>query len=76
MDKWMEAFEKAGVDPDFYALRERPVDEVNPWDMLDCGVEKRYFVSEWEKAQRAETTCDCRKGCNNCGMLRYEGACR
>ena len=75
MDKWMEAFEKAGVDPDFYALRERSIDEVNAWDMLDCGVEKRYLISEWEKAQRAETTRDCRQGCTGCGMKRYEGAC-
>lgn len=25
-DKWMQAFEETGVDPDFYATRERPLD--------------------------------------------------
>lgn len=75
MEKWMEAFAQVGVDPDFYALRERDPSEVLPWDMLDCGVEKRYLLSEWEKAQRAETTRDCRQGCTGCGMKRYKGAC-
>ncbi len=73
-DLWLKAFDEAGIDPDFYALRPRPTDEVFPWDHLDCGVTKAYLLREWEKAQRAECTQDCRKGCTGCGMKRY-GAC-
>jgi len=64
-----------GVDPEFYATRPKGIDEVLPWDHLDAGVEKRFLLREWEKAQRAETTHDCRKGCTGCGLKRYEGAC-
>ncbi len=74
-DMWLKAFEETGIDPDFYATRPRPTDEVFPWDHLDCGVTKQYLLREWEKAQRAECTPDCRKGCTGCGMKRYEGAC-
>ncbi len=74
-DMWLQAFADEGLDPDFYATRERPLDEVFPWDHLDCGVTKQYFLREWAKAQRAECTHDCRKGCTGCGMKRYEGAC-
>ena len=74
-DVWLKAFEDTGLDPDFYATRPRPVDEVFPWDHLDCGVTKKYLLREWEKAQRAECTHDCRKGCTGCGMKRYPGAC-
>ena len=74
-DLWLKAFEEEGLDPDFYALRPRPTDEVFPWDHLDCGVTKAYLLREWEKAQRAECTPDCRKGCTGCGMKRY-GACQ
>ncbi len=35
---WMEAFRECGVDPDYYACRERPSDEVLPWDHISCGV--------------------------------------
>ncbi len=73
-DLWLKAFEAEGIDPDFYALRPRPTDEIFPWDHLDCGVTKAYLLREWEKAQRAECTMDCRKGCTGCGMKRY-GAC-
>ena len=74
-DLWLKAFEQEGLDPDFYALRPRPTDEVFPWDHLDCGVTKAYMLREWEKAQRGECTRDCRKGCTGCGMKRYPGAC-
>lgn len=74
-DMWLKAFEDTGIDPDFYATRPRHTDEVFPWDHLDCGVTKQYMLREWEKAQRAECTPDCRKGCTGCGMKRYEGAC-
>lgn len=74
-DLWMKAFEETGVNPDFYAARERTAEEVFPWDHLDCGVTKQYLLREWEKALRGERTQDCRKGCTGCGMKRYEGAC-
>lgn len=74
-DLWLEAFKETGVDPDFYALRERLDDEVFPWEHLDCGVTKEYLLREYRKAQAGETTQDCRKGCTGCGMKRYEGAC-
>ena len=75
-DKWLQAFEETGIDPDFYATRERSLDEVMPWDHLDCGVSKAFLLREWDKAQRGELTHDCRQGCVGCGVTRYEGACR
>ena len=74
-DLWLRAFRDCGLDPDFYALRERPEDEVFPWDHLDCGVTKQYMLNEWHRALRGEITRDCRKGCTGCGAKRYEGAC-
>ena len=74
-DLWLQAFKDCGLDPDFYATRPRPEDEVFPWDHLDCGVTKAYMLSEWHRALAAECTRDCRKGCTGCGMKRYEGAC-
>ncbi|MBQ6646051.1 MAG: B12-binding domain-containing radical SAM protein, partial [Clostridia bacterium] len=73
---WDRAFEEAGIDPAFYANRERALDEVLPWSHIDCGVSMAYFKREYERSLRAETTPDCRKGCEGCGMKRYEGACR
>ena len=75
-DMWLRAFEETKLDPDFYALRDRFADEVLPWDHLDAGVTRAFLLREWERAQRGETTRDCRKGCVGCGVNRYEGACK
>lgn len=65
-DKWMESFNECGINPDFY-LRERALDEVLPWDHIDVGVTKRFFLKEYERSQRAETTPNCREKCAGCG---------
>ena len=75
-DLWAQAFADCGLDPDFYACRERGEDEVFPWEHLDAGVSREFLLREWKKALGAQTTQDCRKGCVGCGMRRYEGACR
>lgn len=74
-DTWMEAFDECGVDPAFYAYRRREKDEILPWDFIDSGITKEFLWREKEKADRAETTKDCRKGCNGCGLHRFKGVC-
>lgn len=68
-DRWMKAFEDAGVDPAYYANRKRPFDEELPWDMVDVGVKKQHLIREAERAERAELSPDCAKQCNACGAL-------
>ena len=75
-DMWREAFAELGIDPAFYAYRRREKDEIMPWDVIDCGVTKEFLWREKEKAERAQTTKDCRKGCNGCGLQRFKGVCK
>ncbi|MFV0496892.1 MAG: TIGR03960 family B12-binding radical SAM protein [Candidatus Fimivivens sp.] len=70
---WQEAFEEAGLDPDFYARRRRSYDEIFPWDHLDYGVTKAFFIGEHQKAIQATTTPSCFAGCNGCGAQRLTG---
>lgn len=69
-DEWMKAFEDTGIDPDFY-LRERRYDECLPWDHIDVGVTKAFFMKENEKAKKAETTPNCREKCAGCGAASF-----
>ena len=55
-ERWMKAFEDAGVDPAYYANRKRPFDEELPWDMVDVGVKKQHLIREAERAERAART--------------------
>ena len=74
-DTWMEAFRECGLDPAFYANRERTRDEILPWDHIDSGITKAFLWHEKEKSEKAITTKDCRKGCNGCGLQRWKGVC-
>ena len=69
-DAWEKAFAKSGIDRDFYTTRKRSFDEVLPWDVIDCGVSKKYLINEAKKAHDEKTTHDCRLGCTGCGMNR------
>jgi len=72
-DKWMEAFDECGIDPHFYANRVRSVDEVLPWDHIDIGVTREFFIKEKEKALRGELTVNCLEGCSGCGAASFGG---
>lgn len=69
-DTWMKAFEETGINPDFY-LRERYYSECLPWDHIDVGVTKSFFMNENEKAKLAQTTPNCREKCAGCGIKSF-----
>jgi len=66
---WMQAFEQTGLDPDFYTHRQRALDEVLPWDVINTGVRKSYLVQEYTNSQQGITRADCRTECFACGIL-------
>jgi len=68
LDTWRNAFERHGLDPDFYLLRQRDEGEVLPWEHISSGISKEFLLDEWLKAQRGEATQDCREQCSNCGV--------
>ena len=68
-ERWMDAFAACGVDPAFYACRERGKDEFMPWNVIDMGVTRRHLWHEREQAYKAELSPDCRKQCTGCGAL-------
>ena len=72
-EKWMAAFEAAGVDVAFYNLRERSLDEVLPWDFIDTGVTKEFLKREWKRAMEGTVTPNCRAACQGCGVKKFGG---
>ncbi len=67
-ENWLAAFKECGVDPAFYAQRERPENEILPWSHIDLGLTASFLKREYQKALKGEDTGDCRtEGCNVCG---------
>ena len=72
-DRWISVMEKNDLDYHFYTTRQRPLDEIFPWDFIDIGVTKAFLKKEWEKAMRAEITPNCREKCSGCGAAKFGG---
>ncbi len=72
-EQWMRIFEECGIEPDFYTIRERSLDEIFPWDFIDAGVTKEFLLREWKTAQAETVTPNCRERCAGCGARKYEG---
>ena len=69
-DRWMDALDKHGLSAAFYAERERSVDEILPWDMIDVGVRKAHLIHERELCYESTLSPDCRHQCMGCGALK------
>ncbi len=72
-DKWVSVLERSGIDASFYANRRYSYDEVLPWDIIDCGVDKDFLIRESKKAHNNETTPNCREKCSGCGSNKLGG---
>jgi len=65
---WKRAFAEVGLDPSFYASRQRPFAEVLPWSHIDTGVSNTFLWEEYQRSLRGEGSVDCREGCLDCGV--------
>ena len=61
---------EAGLDPAFYLFRGRARDEVLPWDVIDNGVGKAYYLRELDKSLQEKLSPHCPEvqGCIRCGV--------
>jgi radical SAM family uncharacterized protein/radical SAM-linked protein len=72
-DIWLQSFAEAGVHPGWYAYRRIPVAEVLPWDHIDCGMEKAWFIKDYEWSFRGKYIPDCATGrCYDCGICDWK----
>lgn len=47
---WRRASKEAGIDPDFYTLRQKGFEERLPWDFIDSGIPKKRLYETYMKA--------------------------
>ncbi|MDD2582988.1 MAG: TIGR03936 family radical SAM-associated protein, partial [Desulfuromonadaceae bacterium] len=71
LERWLQACADCGIEPEWY-LRRRRLDEILPWDHLDCGVTREFLLAERERAIAEAATKDCRDGsCSACGVCDF-----
>ncbi len=73
---WHQAFLHYGLDPQFYAHRNRDLWETLPWSHIHGGTEPSYLRGEWLNTLEQEITLDCKSDpCNVCGMQNLQQDC-
>jgi len=72
-ENWVEAFDECDIKPEFYANRNKEYSEVLPWDHIDIGVTKEFFIKENEKSKENKLTDNCNDFCSGCGATVFEG---
>ncbi|MBE0575331.1 MAG: radical SAM protein [Desulfuromonadales bacterium] len=63
------ACRQVGLDPAFYLHRERGMDELFPWDIIEQGVQRGHLRKEYEEALAARPGHVCHPGCRRCGLV-------
>jgi radical SAM family uncharacterized protein/radical SAM-linked protein len=71
--RWLQAFERGGVDPAFFTTRSRDPEEPLPWAHMDAGVTPEFLKTQWQAAHEGVTVEDCRHGeCHGCGVCDFD----
>lgn len=58
----------SGIDLSYYLHRERDVDELFPWEIIDQGVKRSYLRKEFEHAMQGAPGGVCSPDCSRCGL--------
>jgi radical SAM superfamily enzyme YgiQ (UPF0313 family) len=63
-----------GLDPAFYLFRGREREEPLPWDVIDDGVSRSYYLRELDRslAERLSPHCPEVQGCIRCGVCEEQ----
>ncbi|MFC1958659.1 TIGR03960 family B12-binding radical SAM protein [Chloroflexota bacterium] len=76
-ENWLRAFDEVGLEPGFYAQRQRSLDELLPWAHIDVGVTTGFLKKEYQCSLKARETRDCRtEVCNACGLEHWQPVCQ
>ena len=68
---WSKTIKESDLDIEFFVRRDRPMDELLPWDIIDHGIRKSFLVSEYERARREQASPDCpMRSCDRCGVCQ------
>jgi radical SAM superfamily enzyme YgiQ (UPF0313 family) len=66
---WRAAVAETKIDGDFYIFRDRSRDAFLPWDVIDGGMKRPFFESEYEKGLREEWTLPPKRAKENARLL-------
>lgn len=75
---WFETADELGIDLNKLAQTQYSINEPLPWDFIDIGINKAWFVDEYKKAysvtqDSAHVVPTCQQKCVDCGVCKNFG---
>ncbi len=67
---WEDTAKECGIDLDYEAQRQYDLNEELPWDIIDVGIDKSWFIGQYNNALNAKNITPCEFNCVNCGVCR------
>lgn len=67
---WLDCAKECGIDFNDDVQKEYDVNESLPWDVIDVGIDKSWFVKQYENALNGISITPCEFGCVNCGVCK------
>ncbi len=67
-DKWFKIAEDCGISLSELAQKKYDTDDKLAWDFIDIGINKDWFVNEYNKALDSKSSVPCETKCSNCGV--------
>lgn len=65
---WVETAQKCGISIENLAQKAYKTDESLPWDFINTGIRKEWFLNEYNKAMESKSSVPCESKCSNCGI--------
>lgn len=65
---WIETAAEHDISLEEEATKILNVNDDLPWEIIDCGINKNWFIQEYEKALSSTASEPCEIKCSNCGV--------
>lgn len=60
--------QKCGFSVGELSQKQFSLDEELPWDFINVGIKKEWFIEEYQKALNSKSSEPCETKCSNCGI--------
>ena len=67
-DKWKEIADSLRIPLRALAQKEFEQDEFLPWDFINTGIRKEWFIEQYNEAMQSRASVPCETKCSNCGI--------
>ena len=67
-NKWYDIAQECGISISDMSQKVYSLEETLPWDFINVGIKKEWFIQEYKKAMDSIASIPCETKCSDCGI--------